>query len=138
LGYIGSLSADISEVMGVDNMILFELNFDEMQKHCSEKKEYKPISYHPPALRDISGVVPESLKIEEIVEFIKNNGGGLLKSAEAFDVYKGKGIPENKKSVSFHLIYQSDEKTLDTKTIDYQVETLINKLKETINWEERK
>jgi phenylalanyl-tRNA synthetase beta subunit len=53
-------------------------------------------------------------------------------------VYKGKGIASDKKSVSFHLIYQSEEKTLDSKTIDSMVNDLLNKLKQTINWEERK
>ncbi|MDD4531646.1 MAG: hypothetical protein PHH21_02995, partial [Candidatus Pacebacteria bacterium] len=57
---------------------------------------------------------------------------------EVFDVYKGKGIPSDKKSISFHLTYQSDEKTLDAKTIDGMVSDLLNKLKQTINWEERK
>jgi len=132
VGHLGSLSADIT------NAVFFEIDFDELQKHCSEKKEYEQISYHPSALRDISGVVLDKLKIEEIMRIIKKSGGKLLKSAEVFDVYKGKGIASGKKSVSFHLTYQSDEKTLDSKTIDSLIKDLINKLKETINWEERK
>lgn len=138
IGHLGSLSSNISEILGINNTVFFELNFDELQKSCSEKKEYEAISYHPPLLRDISGVVLDNLKVEEILEIINNNGGNLLKSVEVFDVYKGKGIAPDKKSISFHLTYQSDEKTLDSKTIDSQIELLITKLKETINWEERK
>lgn len=138
IGYLGYLSSDLTDVLSVEDAVYFEIDFDELQRHCSEEKEYKQISYHPPVLRDISGTVPEEIKIEEIMEAIKNSSGGLLRSAEVFDVYKGKGIPSDKKSVSFHLIYQSDEKTLDSKTIDSVVGQLLNKLKQTINWEERK
>jgi len=138
IGHLGSLSSNLIEVLMIEDAIFFELDFDELQKHCSDKKDYEQISYHPPALRDISGVVSEELEIEEIVEAIENSSNELLKSVEVFDVYKGKGIASDKKSVSFHLIYQSEEKTLDSKTIDSMVNELLNKLKQTISWEERK
>jgi len=138
VGHLGSLSSNLMEVLMIEDAVFFEINFDELQKYCLDKREYEQISYHPPALRDISGVVSEDLEIEEIVEAIENSSNELLKSVEVFDVYKGKGIALDKKSVSFHLIYQSEEKTLDSKTIDSMVNDLLNKLKQTINWEERK
>lgn len=138
IGQLGHLSSDLMEVLMIDDAVFFEFDFDELQKHCSDKKDYKQISYHPPALRDISGIVYEDSTVEEIMEAIKDSSNELLKSVEVFDVYKGKGIAFGKKSVSFHLIYQSDEKTLDSKTIDSMVNNLLDKLKQTINWEERK
>ncbi|MFA5715157.1 MAG: phenylalanine--tRNA ligase subunit beta [Candidatus Paceibacterota bacterium] len=138
IGKLGSLSSNLVELLMIDDAIFFEINFDELQKHCSRKKEYKQISYHPPVLRDISGTIYDDSEIEEVAEAIKNSSNELLKSVEVFDVYKGKGIPDDRKSVSFHLTYQSDEKTLDSKTIDSLIVELINKLKQTINWEERK
>jgi phenylalanyl-tRNA synthetase beta chain len=138
IGKLGSLSSNLVELLMINDAIFFEINFDELQKYCSEKKEYKQISYHPPVLRDVSGTIYEDSEIEEVAEAIKNSSNELLKSVEVFDVYKGKGIPEDRKSVSFHLTYQSDEKTLDSKTIDSLIVELINKLKQTINWEERK
>ncbi|MFA5086647.1 MAG: phenylalanine--tRNA ligase subunit beta [Candidatus Paceibacterota bacterium] len=138
VGYAGHLSSDLIDILGMEDAVFFEIDFDQLQKQCSENKEYKQISYHPPALRDISGIVPEEIKVEEAAEAIRNSSNSLLKSVEVFDVYKGKGIPSDKKSISFHLTYQSDEKTLDAKTIDGMVSDLLNKLKQTINWEERK
>lgn len=139
IGHVGALSPDISDISGIDSEIyLFELDFDKVQQYASEDRNYEPISYHPPATRDISGIVGDELKIEYIAETINDNGGELLKSVESFDVYKGKGIPAGKKSVSFHLVYQSDKKTLDTETIDALIDNLIARLKESFNWEERK
>lgn len=138
IGHLGHLSSDLIDILMIDDAIFFEMDFDALEKYCSENKEYKQISYHPPALRDISGTILEETKVEEVMEAIKNSSNSLLKSVEVFDVYKGKGIPSGKKSVSFHLTYQSDEKTLDTKTIDNMVADTLNKLKQTINWEERK
>jgi len=138
VGHIGNLSSNLIDVLMIEDAIFFEIDFDELQKYCSDKREYQQISYHPSALRDISGTVSDELTVEEIMEGIKDSSNELLKSVEVFDVYKGKGIAPEKKSVSFHLIYQSEEKTLDSKTIDSMVSDLLNKLKQTINWEERK
>ena len=138
VGRLGYLSSDIAELLMIGDAVFFEIDFDELQKYCSEGKEFEQISYHPSALRDISGTVYEDLRVEEIAEAIKNSSSELLKSVEVFDVYKGKGIPSDRKSVSFHLAYQSDTKTLDSKTLDSLISELINKLTQTINWEERK
>lgn len=138
IGHMGSLSSNLMDVLMIEDALFFEIDFDELEKYCSDEKEYEQISYHPPALRDISGVVFEDLTVEEIMEAIEDSSNELLKSVEVFDVYKGKGISSDKKSVSFHLIYQSEQKTLDSKTIDSMVSDLLNKLKQTINWEERK
>ncbi|MDD5098253.1 MAG: phenylalanine--tRNA ligase subunit beta [Candidatus Pacebacteria bacterium] len=139
IGNIGYLSMDICQVLGLNkNVVYFEINFEKLEKNCSRKKTYEAISYHPPALRDISGIISDEVSVDDIIDLIKKKGGQLLKSAEVFDVYKGNGIPQGKKSVSFHLVYQSEEKTLDSKTVDSLRDGLVNELNQGVNWEERK
>lgn len=115
-----------------DGITFFEFNFEKIQKNAKDNKEYKIISYHPVAVRDISGLIDDEVKIEDIIN--KINEFELINSVEVFDIYKGKGVPEGKKSVSMHITLQSQTRTLDPETID----KVITKIKETINWEERK
>lgn len=42
----------------------------------------------------------------------------LLREAEWFDTYTGKGVEEGKKSVAFHLVFGSSERTLEAKEVD--------------------
>ncbi|MDD5696794.1 MAG: phenylalanine--tRNA ligase subunit beta [Candidatus Pacebacteria bacterium] len=122
----------------IDRGFCFELDFGVLMKHASGEKEYERISYHPPAIRDISGIVNESVSLEDLKEIIRQEGSGLIKSLEVFDVYQGPGIGKGKKSVSFHIVFQSEEKTLDAETIDRAQREIINVLSGQLGWEERK
>lgn len=122
----------IGEVGIKSGIVFFEINFEKIQKNAIDNKQYEHISYHPVASRDISGLVNKETEIEEIIKEIKKFD--LVKLVEVFDVYMGKGVPSGKKSISLHLDLQSKEKTLDSEIID----KLIIKIKEIINWEERK
>ena len=127
------IGKDIIGKAGIKSgIIFFEIDFEKIQKNAIDNKEYKHVSYHPIASRDISGLIDEGVEIEEIVSKIKNID--LVKSVEVFDVFKGKNVPPGKKSISLRINLQSEQKTLDGETID----KIITKIKKTINWEERK
>ena len=79
--------------------------------------KYKKISDFPTALRDIAFLVDEKTELEKIKnEILKVSP--LVCEAEVFDIYRGKNLGENKKSMAFHLKYQSDTKTLTTEDVD--------------------
>jgi len=127
------IGKDIIGKVGIKSGItFFEFDFEKIQKNAIDNREYKHVSYHPIATRDISGLVDDDLEIEKIISKIEKID--LVKSVEVFDVFKGKNVPSGKKSISLRVNLQSKERTLDGQTID----RIINKIKETINWEERK
>lgn len=138
IGVFGQINFNILEKFNINERIFgFEIDFEKLQSLSSEKKEFESISFHPPATRDISGLVLKTIAIDAIIEEIYKIDIHLIKSAEPFDIYQGSGIPENQKSVSFHIVYQSDEKTLDTKTIDMLQKQILEKLEEKFNWQIR-
>ena len=59
---------------------------------------------------------------------IKQAGGELLKDLELFDVYKGKGLEDNQKSLAFHLMYRSDDRTLKDEEVEEVQKKIIGKL----------
>lgn len=127
------IAKDVIGKIGIKSGItFFEFDFDKIQKNAIDNREYKHVSYHPIATRDISGLIDENVEIEDIISKIENID--LVKSVEVFDIFKGKNVPSGKKSISLRIDLQSEEKTLDGETID----KIIIKIKKTINWEERK
>ena len=127
------IGKDVIGKAGIKSKIIFfEIDFEKIQKNAIDNREYRHVSYHPIASRDISGLIDEDIEIEDIVSKIENID--LVKSVEVFDVYKGKNVPSGKKSISLRINLQSEEKTLDGEIID----KIIIKIKKTINWEERK
>ena len=87
----------------------------ERQKHMNIKKEtsYRPISPYPFVLRDIAVWVPESTRSHEIIEVVKTHTKDLLVRDDMFDEYKKDG----RVSYAFHLVFQSDQKTLTDREV---------------------
>ena len=71
-----------------------------------------PISRFPPVRRDLAFFVDTDVRIEQLIETIYAAGGPLLAEAALFDVYRGAGVPEGKKSLAFRVLLQDTEKTL--------------------------
>lgn len=72
----------------------------------------------------------------QLVELITKAGGDLLQDVRVFDVYQGKPVPEDKKSVAFSLQFQG-QRTLQEKEINDIMEQIITRLKEAVGAEIR-
>ena len=65
----------------------------------------------------------------QLTECIRSAGAQVLKGVKLFDVYKGTGIPQGKKSVAFSLTLRSDESTLTDDHAQEAVELILNALR---------
>ena len=63
--------------------------------------------------------------MQELIEIISNVDKNLIKSVKVFDVYEGKNIPENKKSIALNVTIQSSEKTLNEDDLNKINQTII-------------
>ena len=62
--------------------------------------------------RDLSLLCDETTTIAELENCITAAGGKLLRRVDLFDIYRGKGVAEGKKSVAFSLQLRADDRTL--------------------------
>ena len=92
--------------------------------------QFEDIPQFPASLRDLAVVVDVTLPAAAIISTIKNAGGPLLKKVEVFDVYTGKPLPTDKKSVALSLAFQSPERTLTDKDTEKAVERIVQKLQQ--------
>ncbi len=138
LGYIGFISSEIKKEMKItSDFFLFELDFEKMINVASDKKEYIPLAKHPETTRDMAIMVPLIIPFKNIVDVITGLKIPLLKDIELFDVYRGKGVPEDKKSLALRLTYQGD-RTLTAEEVNKFQEKVIEKMEEQNDWQVRK
>lgn len=138
IGTIGQIAGQILDELQIKEKVFgFEIDFEKLESLCTETKTYEPISFHPAATRDISGLVPRETSIEELTDVILKIDRQIIRSADAFDIYQGDRVPQGQKSVSFHIIYQSDERTLDPQTIDKLQKQILENLNKSFNWQIR-
>jgi phenylalanyl-tRNA synthetase beta chain len=90
--------------------ILFELDAEPLLSRTLP--QYQELSKSPPVRRDLAVVVDEKVPVQAILDTVRNAKIPLLNSVALFDVYKGKGIAENKKSLAFLVLMQDTQKTL--------------------------
>jgi phenylalanyl-tRNA synthetase beta chain len=113
IGVLGEVHPDVINNYDLDNRcFIAELNLDLLFKNANLDKKYKALPKFPAMTRDIALLVDDAVLVQDIEDTIKKQGGGILESVKLFDVYKGKQIPEGKKSIAYSIVYRHSEKTL--------------------------
>ena len=112
----------------------FEFDFDELAKLADESAEYEPISKYPAIVRDIAVLVPLNEKVENVLDIIENTAGKLLVDTDLFDIYEN----DERKSLAFHLIFQSSEKTLTDGEVNAIMEKIFTAIEANDDWEVRR
>jgi len=139
VGFLGQINLDIVENMGIEQKVfIFDLDFDVLVKLFSPEYEYKPVSFHPAAIRDLSILTSQGTKVVDVLNIINRAGGILVKDVDLFDIYSGEGVIQGKENFAFHIIYQADNRTLSTKEIDDIQQKIIKALEQNVEWEVRK
>jgi phenylalanyl-tRNA synthetase beta chain len=73
------------------------------------------------------------VQVADIETLIRKNGTEMLEEVALFDVYRGKQVPEGKKSVAFTLTYRAKDRTLtDQEVVDVH-EGVLSSLREELN-----
>ena len=124
VGIIGRINPKICK----DEVYVMEMDLDKLASKKVSKMKYKEISKFPSVKKDIAIVVDKSITAQEIQKEIKKGAGKLLINSNVFDLYQGKGIPEEKKSIAFTLELGSPDKTLT----DEEIVQTINKVTENL------
>ncbi|MBQ5756842.1 MAG: phenylalanine--tRNA ligase subunit beta, partial [Erysipelotrichaceae bacterium] len=94
-----------------------ELSLNELMTKQAAVTRAPVIRRFPAISRDISVLVDKSVKVEDLMKAIKKSGGNLVDSVEVFDVYEGKGIDDDKRSLSFSIRFLDPERTLKTEEV---------------------
>ncbi len=134
LGTMGEMHPDAAAAYGISERVYTcELLFTVIMRSASTDIRYVPLPKYPSVTRDIALIVDESVSAGRITDIIRENGEGLLESAELFDVYRGKQIEEGKKSVAFSLTYRDMNKTLTDEEVVKVHEKILKGLRGELN-----
>lgn len=132
IGFLAKIDKDILQKNGIKketSSLEISLKTLLIALASSKTQEYQAIFKFPPVNRDLAFVIDEKIFYNDIRQEIKNFHP-LIKKVELFDVYSGKNLPDHKKSLAFHIVYQHEEKTLTSEEIDVIQNDLIKNLQE--------
>jgi len=122
LGYFGELHPRALEALRADGpLIAFEVILDRIPDARQKPTRAKPLlelSPFQPVSRDFAFIVGRSVKAGDIVRAAQGADRKLITDVTVFDVYEGKGIDEDKKSIAIAVTIQPREKTLTDQEIE--------------------
>ena len=113
LGYIGQIHPLVAQNYGMDvDVYCCEINFTKLFELRLPDVTYTPLPKYQDVTRDLSLICDEAVTVAQVEDVITTAGGKLLRSVKLFDIYRGKGVAEGKKSMAFSLELRADDRTL--------------------------
>jgi phenylalanyl-tRNA synthetase beta chain len=106
LGLDGDLSSDIAAV---------EISIDHLLDAPDAPSPYRAIPRFPGIKVDVAVEMDAATQAAELVTVIAQAGKGQVVETEHFDVYAGEQIGAGRKSLAYHVLLQSENKTLTDK-----------------------
>ena len=111
-----------------DSMILLEMNLSVLFATKSKNIKFEPISAYPQSSRDYAFIIDDSINYIDIKNEVKKCSS-LIKEVSVFDIYKGKNLAQNEKSIALTVVFESNDHTLK----DNEIDEVHNKIVETLN-----
>ncbi len=130
---IEEVDAKVLQNFGIKDRVFYTVL--EWTKLAKQKKNFtlEPIPQFPVVRRDLSLVVNKQIRYEQIEEIIRKKGGKKVKGSNVFDVYEGKPLDEQQKSISISIELYDNEKTMSDADIDPIIHSLIGSFETELN-----
>lgn len=139
IGIIGEIHpAALKNLKCRERIVTSSIRFSALVKAAENEAEFQPIGKYPAVIRDIALVVPDGTKTETVMNVIEGSGGTLLVDTDLFDYFQDDNMRGRaEKSLAFHLVFQSPERTLTDTEVDTAIKHMISALEEK-NWAVKK
>jgi phenylalanyl-tRNA synthetase beta chain len=127
LGIVGELNPKVAAEFDINGAVyLFEINLSDLLPFTLVHKSYQTIARFPAVVRDIALVVDESISHRQVLDIMEDFP--LVEKITLFDVYSGRQVLSGKKSLAYHISFQSKKHTLTDKDADKVQQQILKKL----------
>ncbi|MDQ3712635.1 MAG: phenylalanine--tRNA ligase subunit beta [Acidobacteriota bacterium] len=121
VGTIGRLNDEIASAYKFRQPIfVVEVDLQTLLESEEQTVVYQPLPIYPSIVRDVSLLVKRGVSFVEIQKAIIEQNFELLRNVEFVDVYEGKGMSSDERSITIRLEYRSNERTL----LDEEADTI--------------
>lgn len=134
VGVMGQVHPLVAKNYGIDtDVYCAEISFTKLLQCRLPDATYSPLPKYPAVTRDLALICDEAVTVAQAEEVITAAAGKLLRDVKLFDIYRGVGVPEGKKSMAFSLELRADDRTLTDTDSEGVVTKVLNSLKEKLN-----
>lgn len=129
IGWLGELHPRLQQEYDLPYApMVFELNLDKIT--ARNVPVYREVSRQPLVRRDLSVEVPETISAQAMLDALRKYAQRHVSEVALFDVYRGKGIDSDKKSIAFKVLLQDTDKTLTDADVEATIGQMLKVLQE--------
>jgi phenylalanyl-tRNA synthetase beta chain len=129
LARFGELHPRISTAMDAEGPIAaFEVFLDNVppaRKKAATAKPLLALSPFQPVHRDFAFIVEEAIDAGDVLKTIRSVDRALIADVSLFDVYRGKGVDDDKKSFALAVTLQPVDATMTDEQIDAVADKIV-------------
>jgi phenylalanyl-tRNA synthetase beta chain len=127
---IGRLSSKLTEKHSIEETVfVVQIQYKQLlRKYGKVKVKYSEPSKFPQMVRDLSFILSESTKYDEVLVAVNNTKTKFLKGVSCFDLYKGKPLDAGFASYALRFTFENKVKTLNDKQVEFEMTQLIKSL----------
>ena len=128
IGYLGKVNYEIQdkEDMRYAGYVL-EINLAKLADKYTNVPKFKPLPKFAEEKRDLALIMDKETTCGEVEKAIAE-ACNFVTSVKLFDVYVGKPIPEDKKSMAFTVVFTPKDEEFANGAVDQYVATILKKL----------
>lgn len=127
IGWVGKLHPALVKQLSLSQeAFVFELQLAAIQRSVVPSCE--DVSKFPEVRRDLAFIVDGEVTYEQLSAVVRAAAGKSLTDLKVFDVYQGKGIENNRKSVALGLTFQETSRTLTETEINEAASCVVDAL----------
>ncbi len=129
LGFLGEASSSVCEAFGLRSApCLCEMDFGKLASAELCVPRYRELNRLPPVTRDLSLVLEDRIRWQEVEESIWQNAPESLSAVSFLSEYRGTQLDPGKKSIAFSLVFQSKDRTLTGEEADSARDEILARL----------
>ena len=130
VGDLALLAKKVSMACGIRNLnvMLFEIDQDSLKPFKSRTNTFTHMPENPMTDYDISMLLDGEVQWKDVAQTIGGVKSELLHGAAFVDEYRGKQVPDGKKSMTVRLTIGAKDKTLTSTEIEEAASNVLKKL----------
>jgi len=132
VGHVGALHPQTQSALDIDPPVyVAEIGLAALSAACMPA--FSPVSRFPEVRRDLALIVERSLPAGDLLQAVRAQAGPYCTELTLFDVYEGKGIDPQRKSIGLGLTFRDQSRTLADEEVNTAIAQVVDYLKKNYN-----
>ncbi len=124
VGWLGELHPQWQQQYDIaQSCVWFEFDLELLTQTALPRMN--AINKFLPVRRDLAVLVDEIISADSLLHAMRGASAPYVSEIEIFDVYRGKGLEQGKKSLAFRVLLQDTQKTLTDSEVETSVALLV-------------